>query len=265
MVIDSNRMGRNEINDYVIYKIVCLSKPDLVYVGSTANFYSRRNCHKASCNNPNRKEHNHKIYVVIRENGGWDNFNMVIVDELKQLTLIKSRMIEEEWRLKLNANLNSQKCFGAETKEEYYAKYRAEHQEKSIEYRKQYRAKNREMLIKRDKDYYENNKDIMNKKQKEYNEKNKEHVSALRKERCNTIEYKEKKAKIDKLYREANEEKLKEKSKAWYEANRETVRVKASEKITCVCGCVTTKQHLTRHMKTQKHLDFLAQQTTEVN
>ena len=262
-MIDLNRMGRNEINDYVVYKIVCLSNPDLVYVGSTANFYSRRTCHKRSCNNPNSKEYNHKKYVAIRENGGWDNFNMVIVDELKQITLIKSRMVEEEWRVKLNANLNSQKCFGAETKEEYQAKYRDEHQEKNIEYRKQYRAKNREMLIKRDKDYYENNKEVRAEKDKIYRENNKEKLSERGK--LYRENNKEKKAKLDKLYREANKEKLKEKSKAWYEANRETVREKVSEKTTCICGCVTTKQHLTRHMKTQKHLDFLAQQTTEVN
>ena len=92
-------------------KIVCLSNPDLVYVGSTANFYARRTCHKDYYNNPNCKQYNQQKYVAIRENGGWNNWNMIIVDERKQITLIKSRMVEEEWRVKPNANLNSIKCF----------------------------------------------------------------------------------------------------------------------------------------------------------
>ena len=190
-MIDLNRMGRKEINDYVIYKLVCLSNPDLVYVGSTANFYARRICHKCRANTPNNKEYNNKKYVAIRENGGWDNWNMVIVDELKQITLIKSTQVEEEWRVKLNANLNSLKCFVTETKED------------RIEYIAQYRVKNKDIRLEWQKEYYEKNKEL--------------------------------------------------------------VLEKAKEKVTCVCGCVTRKHDLLKHMRTQKHLKLLAQQTTEVN
>ena len=60
-------MGRKEINDYAIYKIVCLSNPDFVYVGSTANFYARRRKHKSSCNNPN--DVNYMLLFVIMVDG----------------------------------------------------------------------------------------------------------------------------------------------------------------------------------------------------
>jgi len=153
-------MGRNEINDYVIYKIVCLSNPDLLYVGSTANFYARRHTHKSSCNNPNNEKHNHKKYVAIRENGGWDNWNMVIVDEPKQITLIKSRMIEEEWRVKLNANLNSIKCFITnEESKEQEKQYRNENADKIKEWHKQNRINNSDELNEKSKQYRNENAD----------------------------------------------------------------------------------------------------------
>jgi hypothetical protein len=223
-------MGRNEINDYVIYKIVCLSNPDLVYVGSTANFYARRKCHIKCCNNPNNKEYNHKKYVAIRENGGWDNWNMVVVDELKHLTLIKSLMVEEEWRVKLNANLNTNKCFISDEEE-----------------------------VKRKKEYYQNNKDAIREHEKEYYQKNKDSISEKKKE------YREKNKDILKEYYHNRKEIILEHKKEYYIKNKEMLLEKGSEKITCVCGCVTRKDTLTRHMKTQKHLNLLAQQTTEVN
>ena len=221
-MIDLNRMGRNEINDYVVYKIVCLSNPNLVYVGSTANFYTRRKCHKTCCNNPNDKHHNYKKYIVIRENGGWDNFNMVIVDEPKQITLIKSRMIEEEWRVKLNANLNSIKCFTTDEEKKEQQKYVKERYEK-----------NKDVIIKQRKGYYEKNKDTICEQKKGYREKNKDIIRTKEREH--------------------------------YEANKEIVLEKAKEKVTCVCGCVINKCHLARHKQSKKHLDLLAQQTTEIN
>ena len=221
-MIDLNRMGRNEINDYVVYKIVCLSNPDLVYVGSTANFYNRRIAHKTRCNNPNDKSHNSRFYLTMRENGGWENWNMVIIDEQKQLTLIKSRMIEEEWRLKLNANLNSIRCFTTDEEKKEQHKYTKEHYER-----------NQDNILKKQRERYEKNKDTICEKQKEYREKNKDIIRA--------------------------------KSKEYYEKNRENILKKDKVKVTCVCGCVTNKSDLPRHMKTPKHLDLLAQQTTEIN
>ena len=240
-MIDLNRMGRNEINDYVVYKIVCLSNPNLVYVGSTANFYARRIGHKTKCNNPNCKAYNHKNYVVIRENGGWENWNMVIVDELKQITLIKSRMIEEEWRVKLNANLNSQKCFRTdEEKKEYYNKnkdifveYYNKNKDILCDQQKEHYHNNKDMILAQRKEYYQDNKDIMNEKTNEYYHNNKDILS--------------------------------EKKKEYYQNNKDTLLVRQKEKVICVCGCITVKKYLSKHMKTQKHLKLLAQQTTEVN
>jgi predicted GIY-YIG superfamily endonuclease len=65
---------------YYIYKICCDDLPEFVYVGSTKAFRQRKNEHKSNCNNDNKK-HNFKLYQTIRENGGWENWRMVIIDE----------------------------------------------------------------------------------------------------------------------------------------------------------------------------------------
>ena len=55
---------------YFMYRIF---NPDYTecYIGSTANFNSRRSNHKQRC-----KNHPYKIYEFIRNNGGWDKWNM---------------------------------------------------------------------------------------------------------------------------------------------------------------------------------------------
>ena len=66
----------------IIYKIVCndLSVEDC-YVGHTTDMSKRKYAHKYVCNNENCKGYNYKIYKIIRQNGGWDNWNMVLVEK----------------------------------------------------------------------------------------------------------------------------------------------------------------------------------------
>ena len=58
-----------------------------------------------------------------------------------------------------------------------------------------------------------------------------------------------------KEYKKDNAEKIKEKGKEYYKDNAE----KLKKKITCDCGCILARYHLTRHKKTKKHLDFINQ------
>ena len=124
-------MPRLVYNDYFFYKIVCLTEDvDLCYIGSTCNWRGRKNKHKSCCNNPNNKAHNNKKYQIIRGNGGWDNFKMIEIGFREQLTLRQAEAIEEDYRVELRANMNSQKCnSGCETAREYHASYRQENKE----------------------------------------------------------------------------------------------------------------------------------------
>ena len=65
----------------VIYKIES-NNLDITdcYIGSTVNFHKRFAQHKNSCKNPNRIAYSYKVYKFIRENGGWDNWSMKILE-----------------------------------------------------------------------------------------------------------------------------------------------------------------------------------------
>lgn len=99
---------------YCIYKICCDDLPDYVYVGSTKAFRQRKCSHKSDCINVNCRKYNSKIYTTIRENGGWDNWRMVIIEECGEITLTQVRIKEEEWRVKLKANMNTKPCYVTE-------------------------------------------------------------------------------------------------------------------------------------------------------
>ena len=60
----------------IFYKIYC--KDDSVkdlYVGHTTDFNKRKRQHKRSC----ISGENRKVYKCIRENGGWSNWEMLII------------------------------------------------------------------------------------------------------------------------------------------------------------------------------------------
>jgi hypothetical protein len=145
---------------YYIYKICCDDCPDFVYVGSTKAFRQRKMDHKKYCKNENNKSYNQKLYTTIRENGGWDNWRMVILENIGEVSLTQARIKEEEHRVKLNANLNERKCKG--DKKEYnkeYKKINEKYKENQKEYAKEYREKNKEKIKEYDKEYKEKNKE----------------------------------------------------------------------------------------------------------
>jgi len=135
------------IMSYYIYKICCDNLPDFVYVGSTKAFWQRKAHHKHDCYNENRQSYNNKLYSTIRANGGWDNWRMVIIEDCGEISFTQARIKEEEHRMKLNANLNSHKCYITEEMvKENDKKYYEINKEKKIEYQKEYRENNKEAI-----------------------------------------------------------------------------------------------------------------------
>ena len=64
-----------------IYKFVCIDKSVKdEYIGSTKNLYRRIYHHKSSSHNSNLSKYNYKVYQFIRDHGGWDNFDMVLIE-----------------------------------------------------------------------------------------------------------------------------------------------------------------------------------------
>ena len=211
-------MPKKEINDYYFYKIVCLDTDiDLCYVGSTANWKQRKQGHKSTCNNENARNYNTKIYKIIRENSGWDNWKMVQIGFAEQLTVRQAETIEEEYRQRLKSSMNSQRCFiTPEEGKEYYKEYMKEYREANKDKIQEYNEANKYKIQEKNKERYQANKD----KYKQYPSLNKEH------------------------------------RKEYYEANKSKIQEQKSRPYQCECGSVVRFNHRSKHFRTEKHQNF---------
>lgn len=151
------------MSKYIIYKICCNDLPEYIYVGSTKAFRQRKKSHKEKS-----LINNSKLYVTIRENGGWDKWEMKYLEECDDSidTFVKAKIKEEEWRVKLNANLNTNVCFSSE-----------EHKKnKKKETDTKYRENNKEIIEERFNKWKEENKEQYNECKRNYDIKNKEKI-----------------------------------------------------------------------------------------
>jgi hypothetical protein len=97
-----------DYSNTIIYKISC-KDPSIkdVYVGHTTNFVQRKHSHKQNCVNEKSPSHKCKLYKVIRENGGWNNWIMEIIKFFNCKNQYEARIKEQECFVSLNATLNS--------------------------------------------------------------------------------------------------------------------------------------------------------------
>jgi hypothetical protein len=226
--------------EYFIYKL-CSDECDDFYVGSTRDITSRKNRHKTTCNRPNIRDYNSKKYRTIRDKGGFENWRMVTIEVLNNVTKLQAEMREEVHRVQLNAVLNSQRAScGGLTKQEYDKLYREENKEKIKENDKQYYEKNRDNRIEYQKQYREENIEKVKETQKQYQEKHKERIRGYQKQ-----------------YQEENKEQLREQKKQYREEHKEEISAHKGKKVDCVCGARITNGHKTRHERTQKHQNYV--------
>ena len=220
----------------VIYKIQHQSKDELLYVGSTTHFGNRKTQHKSKCHNPNDKQYKQRLYQTIRDNGGWDEFNMVIVKEFPCDNKRQAEAEEDKCIREMKSSLNMRKAYiTKEEKQEYFKKYN------NLFYQQ-----NREQILEQRKENNKYNIDRRREYNKEYEERNKEILKGKRK-----------------IYREKNKDKNKEYNKEYSENNKikikEQRRERDKENIKCDCGCILRKCGLAKHLKTLKHLTFINQ------
>lgn len=103
-------MSESEI-DYsntIIYKITC-KNPEITdkYVGHTIDFSKRKYAHMNNTNSERSPCYNLKLYKFIRDNGGWDNWKMDIVNFYNCTNLREAKAKEQEHYIELQATLNS--------------------------------------------------------------------------------------------------------------------------------------------------------------
>ena len=132
-----------------------------IYVGSTTNFRRRKCEHKNFCNNEKHKKYNSPVYKFIRDNGGWDEWQMLPIEvfpcnDKKELE-VRERHHIELLKSKLNKYIPTRN-----TKEWY-----EDNKEKILEKKKIYNEDNKEKLKEYNKKYYEDNTEILSEIRKE--------------------------------------------------------------------------------------------------
>ena len=218
-----------------IYKIVCndLTVKDC-YVGHTTDMTKRKYRHKFVCNNEKDKAHNFKIYQIIRENGGWENWDMVLVEKFPCKDKFEACKRERELYEELDAKMNTYRPH--RTQEEL----KEEHRQND----KQYKEKNKEVIAEKQKQYREEHKAEKAEKNKQYNQEHKKQIS----------EY-------GKQYYQDRKEVLAEKHKQYREDHKEELKEKRKGKIECeYCAEQITKRHMSSHLKRCKSKGGIASQ-----
>ena len=145
-----------------VYKICCknIAIKD-VYVGSTTNLHKRRSAHKGACNRPDNKGHNIPVYQFIRNNGGWDNWEVIKIEDCPCECDEDLRLRERRWLETLEATLNSVNPFTgivAENQEEYDKGYYQEHKARIAARHKVYGQEHREEILANKKAHYQDHK-----------------------------------------------------------------------------------------------------------
>lgn len=127
----------------IMYKLVC---KDLlvteIYIGHTTDFIKRKCNHKSVCNNQNTINYNLKIYQIIRDNGNWDNWDMIEIEKYPCKDGNEAKARERYWIETFNANLNSSipnrsKKEYKQTNKEQITKYQNKYNELSKEKRQE--------------------------------------------------------------------------------------------------------------------------------
>tara|TARA_R110000823_G_scaffold309543_1_gene433781 strand:- start:387 stop:1247 length:861 start_codon:yes stop_codon:yes gene_type:complete len=89
-----------------MYKIQHLDKPELIYIGHTTNFVQRKYHHKWRCETVDNEKFHLQIYQIIRDNGGWDAFSMVVIKEFPCDNYLQARTEEDlilrEYKMNMN-------------------------------------------------------------------------------------------------------------------------------------------------------------------
>jgi hypothetical protein len=137
-------MPKTPINyeNTIIYKLVCKDVSIIdCYVGHTTDFIRRKQQHKNCCNNQNNRMYCGRVYEFIRNNGGWDCFDMVMIETYPCKNVYEAHSRERHWIETLNAKLNI--SIPTRTRQEYYE----DNKNKVLEYHKKYYEENKNKVL----------------------------------------------------------------------------------------------------------------------
>ena len=209
------------------YKIVSRdTNIENMYIGHTTDFKTRKGCHKRICTNPKDKNYNLPLYKFIRDNDGWDNFDMIWLETGSFENSMEARKRERELIEEHKASLNKIRSYSTSDEQSQMA----------IDY------------------YYNHKEDILNQKKERYNnnkeyylEKNKEWKSRNKEKADNAV----------KNWVANNRDTVRHNHQRWRDENREKLREKQEQTTTCECGTIVQTHNLKRHERCKKHQDYI--------
>ena len=183
------------------------------YVGSTTNFTHRKAEHKSSCNNERSEKYLYPIYIFIRDNGGWNSFKMILIENFKCSDSNELRAREQHWINEFKPTLMNQ-VFASRTNKQW----QIDNKEDIAIKKAKYQQENREGLQKYKKQYHIENRDKVNAN----NAKNRE-------SKLGDVEYQtELKSYKAKWYKD-NQEKLEIKNAKYYNDNKDTIAIQGAK------------------------------------
>jgi len=153
-----------DYNNGLIYKLICndISITEK-YIGSCVDYNKRKDTHKSDCYNVKQKAYNTYKYKFIRENGGLDNWSMILI---KYFPCNSRRELECEERVQmdlLGGELNTNTPFITdEEKKEYHKEYKEKNKEEIKERERLYRENNKEKIKETKNQHYKLNKEKIN-------------------------------------------------------------------------------------------------------
>jgi hypothetical protein len=143
--------------------IIRHKESDNCYIGSCEDMKNRRYGHTYNFTNENSGNYYNKLYCFMRENGGWDNFDMV---EICKCDIDMLREMEQYHKDFIKPSLNTYNAYVSE-------------EDKRINKsnnRRVYYKQNKERINKQNKEDYYNNREKRLEQKQEYNKQNKDKI-----------------------------------------------------------------------------------------
>lgn len=171
----------------IMYKLCCKDENIKdIYVGHTTNKKQRNVEHRYACNNENSKSYNSKLYSFIRNNGGYNNWEMIEIEKYPCNTRQEALIREHYHYFNLKSTLNDiSPVEDLDKKQKHIEKIRNNKKEltrlkleKKKEERLKYLEDNKDAILEHKRqvrrEYSKKNRERINEKMREYNKKNNE-------------------------------------------------------------------------------------------
>jgi hypothetical protein len=155
-----------------IYQIRCIESRKVIYIGSTTDFRKRGSRHKYICKTESDAKYHLPVYIYIRENGGWDAYEVIPVEHLVLNNSVELRIAEQR---EMDRHAGLQNVHYAKRSD---AEYRVDNKDKIAEQKKQYYIDNRADIAEYQAQYAAANKDKKVERDKRYRADNREKINA---------------------------------------------------------------------------------------